>query len=273
MLIVATTIAAISGSRIVAQAAPAAAAPPAQPFRGRLVGVFDEGTGEALAGVEIKNMLNGLSALTTATGTLTLFFVDTTGGLLSIRKLGYEPQTLAVGNSPRDSNGVTIVLKRTAQMLPTVVTKDKAVDSVPRYFSPALRGFEERRHQGFGHFVSEAQLRKKEGSRLSEIITANIPGAMTRPGRGGVVNIVGHRAGGSGGRMMDTSPCYITVYMDGVLYYSKVQAGGAPPPDFASLQANEYAGIEFYAGGATLPVQYTRTDAGCGTLLLWTRER
>src|SRR3954464_15022752 len=76
-------------------------------FRGRLLGVFDEGTGEPIEGAEVRNMLNGLSALTTATGTLSLFFVDTTGGMLAIRKVGYDPQTMMVTNSVRDSTGIT----------------------------------------------------------------------------------------------------------------------------------------------------------------------
>lgn len=244
-------------------------------FRGRLVGVFDETTGEPIEGAEVRNMLNGLSALTTATGTLSLFFVDTTGGMLTIKKLGYEPQTMVVTNSVRDSTGLTIVMRRTAQTLPTVVTKAKGEDSVPHYISPALRGFEDRRKQGFGRFVTEADLRKRDNSRLSEVIRALVPGAAMVPGRGSAIWLTGHRAGGSGGRAMQSGRCYVTIYVDGVMIYSLTQGqpDRNPPPDFGTMMADTYAGIEFYAGGASVPVQYNKTDAGCGTLLLWTRER
>jgi hypothetical protein len=244
-------------------------------FRGRIVGVFDETTGEPIEGAEVRNMLNGMSSLTTATGTLSLFFVDTTGGMISIRKVGYEPQTMVVSNSVRDSTGLTVVMRRTAQTLPTVVTKAKGEDSVPHYISPALRGFEERRKAGFGRFVTEADLRKRDNSRLSEVIRALVPGAAMVPGPGSAVLLTGHRAGGSGGRAMQPGRCYVTVYVDGAMIYSLTQGPPAtnPPPDFSAMMADTYAGIEFYAGGASVPVQYNKTDAGCGTLLLWTRER
>src|SRR4051812_8118325 len=60
--------------------------------KGRVVGVFDEASGDPVPDVEVKNLLNGLSAVTSRTGTLSLFFVDTAGALLSFKKVGYEPQ-------------------------------------------------------------------------------------------------------------------------------------------------------------------------------------
>jgi len=56
-----------------------AAAQSTSAFRGRIVGVYDENTGNPIAGVEVRNLLNGVSALTTPTGTVLLTFVDTSG--------------------------------------------------------------------------------------------------------------------------------------------------------------------------------------------------
>ena len=39
------------------------------------------------------------------------------------------------------------------------------------------------------------------------------------------------------------------------------------------LRVEEFAGIEFYAGGASVPVQYNKTGSSCGVLLLWSRMR
>jgi hypothetical protein len=41
----------------------------------------------------------------------------------------------------------------------------------------------------------------------------------------------------------------------------------------ASIATAQTGAIEFYAGGASLPVQFNRTSSGCGALLLWTRDR
>jgi len=42
---------------------------------------------------------------------------------------------------------------------------------------------------------------------------------------------------------------------------------------YRTMNVNDYAGVELYAGRATLPVQYNVPDSGGGVLLLWTRER
>ena len=116
----------------------------------RLIGVYDQDTGDPIVGAEVRNMLNGLSQLTSATGTLTFFIVDTTGGLLTVKKLGYEPLTIAVSNAPKDTLPLTLIMKRVAQALPTVVTNAKTLPDAMVYRSPGLRGFEDRRASGFG---------------------------------------------------------------------------------------------------------------------------
>ena len=86
--------------------------------RGRIVGVFDDQTGQPIAGVEVRDLANGLSALTTETGTLSLFFVDTSGSFIQIRKVGYRPLTMPVQNSARDTSALTIMLTPVGQSLP-----------------------------------------------------------------------------------------------------------------------------------------------------------
>jgi hypothetical protein len=89
---------------------------------GRLLGVFDYDTWEPIEGARVLDLLTGWSAVTTSTGTLSLFFVDTAGSFLQVAKLGYATQRFVVGSSTVDTAGITIMLKAYAQMLPTVVT-------------------------------------------------------------------------------------------------------------------------------------------------------
>jgi hypothetical protein len=42
--------------------------------------------------------------------------------------------------------------------------------------------------------------------------------------------------------------------------------------DLEKLAVSDFAGIELYAGGASVPPQYNKTNNICGVLLLWTRE-
>lgn len=136
---------------------------PAQPtYVGRIVGVYDDRSGSPLDSVEIRDMITGSFAYTTSTGTLSLFFVDTAGSLLRIRKFGYTPITMFVGNA-EGLPPLTITLEPLAQKLPAVVTRD----TVRRYIGPMLRGFEQRRKTGMRYFIPETQLRKEENRPLA----------------------------------------------------------------------------------------------------------
>jgi hypothetical protein len=58
--------------------------------------------------------------------------------------------------------------------------------------------------------------------------------------------------------------CEVNLYIDGAAVSDN---------DLEKLTVNEFAAVEFYSGGATVPVQYNRTGATCGVILLLTRER
>jgi hypothetical protein len=90
---------------------------------GRLLGVYDAVSGDPVADAVVTNVLNGLSARTTPTGTLSLFFVDTSGGMLRIQKVGYSPVTMVVANSERDTVPLTVLLSPAAHQLAAVVTR------------------------------------------------------------------------------------------------------------------------------------------------------
>jgi hypothetical protein len=242
-----TTLAATVACASLARAQAAPPAEPASVFRGRVVGVFDELTGDPIAGVEVRNLLNGASALTTRTGTVLLNFVDTTGGLVTFRKLGYEQLTLVVANSVRDTTPMSLTLKPVSAVLPTVTTTAKGTDRVA-YVSPQLQGFEERRHQRLGSFIPEAELRKDDGGRIAETLIRRIPGIhlVSPPCRRLSTNgCPQYLAAARGGSNFDTTPCYITIYVDGALFYSKKMSGGLDPPDPRTMTVTEYAGVEF----------------------------
>lgn len=244
---------------------------PNNAYRFRVLGVFDEQTGDPVEGVEVADVLSGNSSLTTGTGTVSLFFLPDGGSLVRLRKIGYEVQTLPVSISPADTVPITIVLTRATQ-LPTVVV----TDSAPRYTSPGLRAFEERRAKGIGRFVSEAVMRKNDDKTLADLITTTLPGLQGVPGPGGSKYVVSSRrpCQGPALRRCTTADCYVSVYIDGVRTYdASTMTDRNQIPDFGRMNPRDYAGAEFYPGGASVPAQYNATNSGCGVLLLWTRER
>lgn len=228
-----------------------AAAPRVRP--GRLVGVFDALSGEPLGDVTITNTLNGLSSRTTATGTVTLFFVDTTGGLIRVQKVGYQPQTLFVGNSDRDTIPLTIVLETAGQRLNTVVTtaKRSPADTVRAL---ELNGFYERRATS-GAPASAFQ----SGERIERLTLLSDINALS-------------------GR----SVCTSNMYLNGVripepevrVGKGRVMRNLKSNPLDQIVDAHDVLAVELYRDGE-VPAAYNMTRApgkpSCGATLIWTK--
>ena len=78
--------------------------------RGKLIGVYDEVSGDPIDGVEIKDIATGMSVHTTVTGTAALFFARTDATMLGLSKLGYRPMTMMIGDPWSDSIPITAML-------------------------------------------------------------------------------------------------------------------------------------------------------------------
>jgi hypothetical protein len=238
------------------QASPPAAQNTAPPFTGRIVGVYNDVTGEPIDSVEVRDMMGGSSALTTSTGTVALSFVADSGSLIRFRKIGYRPLAMFVSNQPGDAP-LTVTLEPAVAELPRVVT----VDSAPRYISPGLRGFEERRKRGQGSFIPESFIRQNDHRTLGNLIMTRIRGVtVVQDVRVGMrrADVIRTMRGG----------CSVDVYLDGV-----PMSMGKNVADLKEFLPLTLAAIEYHST-ATLPPEFSRPGGGCGgVLLLWSRER
>ncbi len=246
-----------SAALLGAFAALAAQSPPGPsgllpPYRGRILGVYNAQSGEPIEGAEVIDALSKTKALTTKTGTVSLVFLPDGGSMVRVQKIGFQPMTTVIAISPADTVPMTIVLNPIATTLPAVVTRD----SSPHYISPGLRAFEERRRQGFGYFITDSVLRRNDSQRMTSII-------RTLPN----VHLVCPPTGFRRGECWATSArsgCAPVVYIDGTR---------STDNDLEKLPVNEFSGVEYYAGAATIPPQYNRTGSCSAVLLFWTRER
>ena len=244
------------------------------PHPTRILGVFDDATGDPMQGVEVMDTQTGISAQTSVTGTVSLSFLLPGGSEIRIRKVGYGVQTMDVQLvTTGDTMPITVVLKRVTE-LPAVVTRD----STRHYISPTLRAFEERRKVATtGYFIDEKALRKEDGRPLGNVLVAHAPGAIVRQVNSASFLLRSPRC--SNGGQPD-------VYIDGVsLAHLPDPRWPQPsrqrnkadtrdvPIDLTQFQVSDLAGIEFYPDNATMPAELSRTSAGCGALMLWTRER
>ena len=161
------------------------------------------------------------------------------------------------------------------------VTLDTVRTSTPerKYISPNLRDFEERRTSGRGgYFIDDSTLRKEQNRPMLNILMGRIPG-LTRvrvpPNR---VFVGTARKCAAGPELLNckgsNSACPVTLYVDGVRVFDAANSPlPSDVPDLGLFRPEEYAGIEYYPGGASLPAKYGAASSGCGVLLLWSRER
>ena len=243
-------------------AAGAQTSTPLAPHRARLLGVFNAHTGDPIEGAEVLDVFSKTKALTTATGTVTLSFLPEGGSMIRVTKIGFTPETSVVPITAADTAPVMIMLRPLAQALPTVVTKDTATP----FISPGLRAFAERARAGNGgRFITEAELRKNETKNMTYMIR-RLPGIQIDCPRQGLrVGQCWAYAGRSRSKFaVMGGQCVIDLYVDGQI---------AGDNDLEKLRVDQFAGVEWYSGAASIPAQYNKTGSTCGVLLLWSRDR
>ena len=237
--------------------------------------VVDAATGVPLRDVEVWLESGPARRLTDSTGRYGFYELAAGTQIVNARRLGYAAykDTLTIFAYAENLFDLRLVAQ------PATLDTVRSVAEGKKYISPQLRDFEERRRKGIGRFITEEEIRKYDHTTLVSVLP-KLPGGY----------LVNHRSNtyfgsnrGGANRISARPPqadpsipgsprgCWAAVYLDGVPIYR------GPPdaaPDFARMQAREYAGIEFYRGAASVPSQWGGVKASdCGVLLLWTRER
>jgi hypothetical protein len=238
-------------------------------LRGRVI--RREG-GTPITGVDIWAVSVNQHVSTDTAGGFRFVGLPVGQSLIQVRRLGFGVLRDTIQLSAEHENVRTYALEPSAADLDTMRT----ISPERRYISPQLRAFEQRRVSGQGgHFISDSVLRHNENSTLSNLIVSRMPGitalagkvlVSTRKACRGLVILGGGCAATTG------QNCYVSIYLDGNLYYSPAQ--GVTPPDLTRVfPVSDIAGAEYYADGATAPMGMHSNDEGCGSLWLWTRER
>jgi hypothetical protein len=236
--------------------------------------VLEDSSEKPLAFAEVAIPTLKLSTRTNAAGEFRLTNISAGTYVVLVRQIGYAPLFANVKFADSGTVETDFLMVRRVVMLDTIT----ATENVP---AAKMRGFEERRAMGIGHFITRSELEKQESRRMSDVVT-QVPGARvirTSDGAGFVANargmatITNERRPDPAESRRRRSPippaCYSNVYVDGVQVYSgKTQQ---PLFDINSLGPNQIEGVEYYAGGTQVPAQYGGSDAACGVLLIWTR--
>jgi hypothetical protein len=217
----------------------------------------------------------GRSANATGDGSFRIPGLPAGTHVVLIRSVGFTPRFDTVVLAASETASRRYVLEARATSLDTARTTAAA----RKFVSGQLRDFEERRARGMGRFVGEEMLRKNDDRPLSAVLQRFVPGLTMTRGVGGTTHAASSRKatpgrvfGGAGPTSAMT--CYSAVYVDGIRIFDyAMQKTGASPPDLGRMSTIEYAGVEYHASAATFPPWVSPTNADCGVLLLWTRER
>ncbi len=212
----------------------------AQQVRIRILGVFDDETGEPIEGADVSDLVSGLTVRTTKTGTVPLYLTDTSTTLIRIKKLGYQQSLFTLSTSRADTDPVTTTLLRMGHMLsPVIVTATGAMklpkaDTIPEL----IRN---------GFYVRE----ETSAAPRSAFVTGNqIQGTLLV----------------SDARYFGRGICESNVYVDGVPFPVPQRTGRFLKEGIDQLiSPYDIAGIETYAFGES-PTSAAHTIAGTATM-------
>lgn len=179
---------------------------------------------------------------------------------IQVKKIGYAAVLL-----PIDVNaGETVHVRVSLTVIPVPLTPLEV--TADRALTPAMRGFEERRARGSGHFLNHVEIARMQ-PRLFTDVLRRIPGVQVQPmpgpfGAGEMVRMA-RTTGITGARA-----CPVLFYMNG----SPFPVTGDVPINFY-VDPDDIVAVEIYSGTSQIPSQFNSNllNARCGVIVIWTR--
>ncbi len=242
--------------------------------------VLTDSTERPIAGVLVSIPELKLQATTDSLGNYVIANIPFGAHIVSVRKIGFGPLSSRLVFAGGAFEADLMLTPTTAQSLPDVNVDAKPV---PR---GKLVEFDERRLAGNGgRFLTQADLEKHAFATLTDALR-QLPGLdfQRDPKFGrGYFAVAGRSSlpacafcgGPKGGAMV---PCYAAVVMDGTFVFGAGAAAdptkaeeGEPKFNLNSIDPSSLAGVEYYAGPASMPVKYNGTRSTCGLLMIWTK--
>jgi len=215
-------------------------------------GVVRDSAGAPIPEADVSIPVAHLLTRTDNSGAFALTRVEPGQTELTVRRLGYVPQSLQIDVRPNNSDTLVVVLTAQAFELQGVAVNEQ----VKRHLL-WIEDFYRRRAKGIGGtFYTREDIEARHASRLSDVLR-DAPG----------VRFVRARGGGSGVRF-DTPAnfrrdCLPQYFVDGQR---------VPNIELDDLSARDVEGVELYAGPSSTPTQFQQgAVTSCGTVVIWSR--
>ena len=245
-------------------------------YAGLVLGDF---SGEPVADVAIAFPALRRSTSTDSVGQFSFTEVRPGTYEVAVRRVGYQPVNRR------------LVLQAGQTLVDTIRVTRVAVLETVSVSAGIIRSFEENRAIGLGKFLDRDQLSKMGSRRTSDVISEVSRSAVLN-GRGNSSWLIGRRGttslnpksiskGNSSNEGLDPGDksmgaqqgyCYAQVYLDKTLVYRNSGRGQEPLFNLNSVNLDQVEAIEYYAGPAQTPLEYSTLNSNCGVLVIHTRR-
>jgi len=173
---------------------------------------------------------------------------------LTVRRLGYKPQTQTITLSGGERDSVMIELVGQAELLHAM-----EIDEVERHRRQGIEDFYVRRARGVGTFITRQQLEDLRSIEPTDALRS-VPGVQLKRTRNG-----GNTVRFTGTGAPSRRDCPPNLWLDGQ------RMNGM---ELDQISARDIEGIELYRGASTTPAQFWQGNsqtAFCGTIVVWSR--
>ena len=220
----------------------------AQAQRGSIVGSVVDSAGKPLTGVTINVAVLRRQTVSDDSGGFVLADLPIGPLELSVRRLGYELQRVAVSISGMVDSITVRMVSQAPTLTEVSVTAQRQRKNVEAFY--------ERVGRGTGTYVTRADILARRPLSTTDMFRT-VPGIRVLRMRG----IDGIRFNTSSSMRRDCAPM---IWLDGQR---------APGMELGEIPATDVEGIELYNGPSTTPMQFSHGPAGsaCGVVVVWTR--
>jgi hypothetical protein len=239
---------------------PATTSPAASQKLGEIDGVVTDTLLRPVARAEVVVFRTDIRLETNAEGRFR--FVDVPAGqyLIIVRRVGYRPTSAVVQVGASETLRLAYALEPVVTQLESVVVREDRV-------SLRMLDFERRRKQGHGFFITQEQIERRnlpvslDYLRLAPSIA--LAPSHNSSGLSEYVAISKREGGSFSGD--GAGACAMQIVVDNVPMPRRFPLEMLPP-------TRDLAGIEVYAGAASVPQEFSGLDRRCGMIVVWTRD-
>lgn len=221
--------------------------------KGALRGEIRGPAGDPIAGARLMLWGSGVEVESNENGRFAMQELPAGTYTLEARAIGFLPLRRAVDLSENEESVAPLTLESFGTFLDTV-----RVNTTRLYTSPQLAEFERRKRSGFGYFLDEEAIAKRNPMYMSDLFRMT-PGLTISAGQS-FGDVVLMRGTGF------QSYCVPALFMDGMRVFN---SDGVIDQ---IVNPQDVRAVEIYTRASNIPPQFNTLE-GCGAIVVWTGGR